>query len=177
MNITASPSVLVTIVQQYYPTIRQIACLKDGNTNCLTETLGNLQTTTGQIITLPAFIDSVLCVTDDFPTSVTCTACIQASYDILAQQQPGLASVAQPALQSKCGSFFTDGSQPTNIVESASTATSSSSTASAATSSNPTTSSNSAARVFSMDLSSFMPSLVSLGLSSLFAFGSAVLFV
>jgi len=159
-GITASASELVPIVQQYYPTVRQIACLKDGNTNCITETLDNIQTETGQNITLSNFI-SVLSLAGNFPSNVTCTACTQAAYDILAQQQPSLASSAQSALQSECGADFTNGTRPTGIVESASTASAG-------------TSSNSAAR---MELSSSMHILVSLGLSSLFAFGSAVLFV
>jgi hypothetical protein len=162
-GITTSAAELVPMVQQYYPTVRQIACLKDGNTNCVTETLDNLQAATGQNITLSNFI-SVLSLAGDLPSNVTCTACTQTAYDIIAQQQPALVSTVQPALQSKCGTDFTNGTRPSGIVESASTAS-------------PGTTSNSAARVNPMDLSSSMPILVSLGLSSLFAFGSAVLFV
>jgi len=162
-GITDSASDLIPIVQKYYPTVRQIACLKDGNTNCITETLDNLQTATGQNITLSNFI-SVLSLDGSLPSNVTCTACAQAAYDILAQQQPSLASSVQSTFQSKCGADFTNGTHPTGVVESASTASAG-------------TSSNSAARVNAMDLSNSMPILVSLGLSSLFAFGSAVLFV
>ncbi|KAF8739267.1 hypothetical protein AX14_010243 [Amanita brunnescens Koide BX004] len=160
LGITTSASELVPIVQQFYPTVRQVACLKDGSTNCITEALDNIQTATGQNITLSNFL-SVLDLSGNLPSNVTCTACEQASYNIIAQQQPSVASGIQSALQSKCGSSFTDGTQPSGIVEAASTASAG-------------TSSNSAAH---MDLSSSIPVFVSLGLSSLVAFGSAILFV
>ncbi|KAF8345952.1 hypothetical protein F5887DRAFT_849951, partial [Amanita rubescens] len=130
-GITTSASDLVPIVQQYYPTVRQIACLKDGNTNCITETLNNIQTATGQNITLSNFI-SVLSLAGNLPSNVTCTACEKAAYNIVAQQQPTLASSAQSALQSKCGADFTNGTQPSGIIESASTASAGTSSSSAA---------------------------------------------
>jgi hypothetical protein len=68
--------------------------------------LNNIQTTTGQNITISNFI-SVLSLAGNFPSNVTCTACEQAAYNIVAQQQPTLASSAQSALQSKCGANFT----------------------------------------------------------------------
>jgi hypothetical protein len=121
-NVTASTSELVTLVQEAYPTVRQVACLKDGNTNCVTETLTNLQSSTNQSISLTSIISAVS-EFNNLPTSVACTSCIQASYNIVAEQQPSQASKVQQALQDKCGTSFTNGSTPSGVTESASTAT------------------------------------------------------
>ncbi|KAF8622728.1 hypothetical protein AX15_006819 [Amanita polypyramis BW_CC] len=162
-GITAPASILVSIVQQGYPTVRQVACLKDGNTNCVTETLNNIQSSTGQTITISNIV-SVVSQFNNLPTNVTCTNCVKAGYSTVKQQQPAWASGLQQPLQAKCGTSFTDGAQPSGIVESASTAS-------------PATSSKSAARADMMDLSSSIPVIASLALSSLVAFGSTILIV
>ena len=49
----------------------------------------------------------MLSLTENLPANVLCTACEQASYNIIVQQQPSVASDLQSAAQSKCGSNFT----------------------------------------------------------------------
>jgi len=121
-NVTASTSELVTLVQEAYLPVRQVACLKDGNTNCVTETLTNLQSYNNQSISLSSIISAVS-EFNNLPTSVACTSCIKASYNIVAEEQPSQASKVQQALEDKCGTSFTNGSTPSGITESASTAT------------------------------------------------------
>ncbi|KAK2463177.1 hypothetical protein APHAL10511_004832 [Amanita phalloides] len=121
LGITTSASQLVPIVQQGYPAVRQIVCLKDGSNNCITETLGNIQSATGQNITISSFL-SVFTQAGNLPSNVTCTNCQKASYNIIAKQEPTIASSLQQTLQNKCGASFTDGTQPSGIAESASTA-------------------------------------------------------
>lgn len=126
LGFTSSDTSQVTnLVEQFYPTVRQVVCLKDGSTNCITQTLTNIQNvtdsfnltsiaslTTGAGITLP-----------NVPTNVTCTNCIKAIYNQVKSAFPSAASDAAPALQSQCGASFTDGTAPSGIVESATTAT------------------------------------------------------
>ncbi|KIL68836.1 hypothetical protein M378DRAFT_157970 [Amanita muscaria Koide BX008] len=158
-GITDSASGLVPVVQAAYPTLREVACLKNGSTNCVTQTLTALQSSTNQTISISSITDAISNFSS-LPVNVACTGCIKASYNIIAQNDPSEASNLQQPLQQKCGTSFTDGSTPSGIVESASTATSSSG------------SSNSAIPSTGGSLLSVM---VGLGLASSVAISSALL--
>jgi len=125
-----TPSI-TSIVQQYYPTVRKVVCLKDGDTNCITQTLTNIQDIVGTL-SLANVAQLVANPPTTLPANVTCTNCIKAAYSIISTDAPSLVADVAPALQSQCGASFTDGTTPTGIVQSANTAAASSSTASAA---------------------------------------------
>ncbi|KJA28996.1 hypothetical protein HYPSUDRAFT_33480 [Hypholoma sublateritium FD-334 SS-4] len=122
-----SASSITPLIEQYYPAVRQVVCLKDGSTNCVTETLTNIQNSVGTL-TLTSIAQIVANPPSTIPTNVTCTDCIKAAYNIINDSIPGVVSDAAPSLQSQCGTSFTDGTTPSDIVESASTASASSST-------------------------------------------------
>ncbi|KDR75769.1 hypothetical protein GALMADRAFT_248455 [Galerina marginata CBS 339.88] len=117
-NPSLTPSI-TSIIQQYYPTVRQVVCLKDGDTNCITQTLTNVQNIVGTL-SLTNII-KLASTSPDLPANVTCTNCVKAAYNIVGQNIPSLVSDSAPALQSQCGASFTDGTTPAGILQSAST--------------------------------------------------------
>ncbi|KZT43480.1 hypothetical protein SISSUDRAFT_1029672 [Sistotremastrum suecicum HHB10207 ss-3] len=126
---------IITIVQEVYPTLRDILCLQDTSKNesCVNETLSDIQSAIGQPLSINAIIDfNTTLASISNPQALICTDCVQAAYDValqnplLASEKNGVVSV----LSTECGSNFTSGSSPTDISTSA---------ASAATSSQPTT--------------------------------------
>ncbi|KAJ3869820.1 hypothetical protein EV359DRAFT_69710 [Lentinula novae-zelandiae] len=118
---------LISTVQEFYPTVRQVVCLKDGNTNCVTETLTNLQDAVGSNLTLTNIAGLVASGNDtSIPSTVTCSNCTKAAYNTVNTAFPGLLDSENSTLQDQCGSSFTDGSTPSGIVESASDSSTSS---------------------------------------------------
>ncbi|EDR08811.1 uncharacterized protein LACBIDRAFT_296259 [Laccaria bicolor S238N-H82] len=112
---------ITTLVEQYYPTVRQVICLKDGSTNCITETLTNIEAIVGPL-TLTNILSIAANPPSTIPTNITCSNCIKAAYNIIAKDVPSIVSEAAPALQSQCGASFTDGATPSGISESATNA-------------------------------------------------------
>lgn len=108
-------------IQQFYPTVRKIICLKDGNTICLTELLTSIEQSTGplNIQSIIGFVMGSGSPLQNIPRNVTCSDCVKAAYNILNQDVPSLVSDAAPALQTECGSSFTDGNTPSTITQSA----------------------------------------------------------
>ncbi|KAA1472850.1 hypothetical protein DENSPDRAFT_881574 [Dentipellis sp. KUC8613] len=121
-------SSIVSAVQQFYPTVREIACLKDNDASqlCVTQTLSNVQSAAGtlslnNIISLVPKILSGGLAALNLPQNATCTNCLKEAYNIAVQDQPGLIpSSANSTVSGQCGASFTDGQQPNNIVETAS---------------------------------------------------------
>jgi len=116
---SANASSIAPAIQQFYPTVRKIVCLKDSNTNCITQTLTNVQSVVGtlsvtNIVGIVGKLDQV-----QIPTNVTCTDCMKAAYNIIKTDVPDLASDIAPAAQSQCGAAFVDGNTPTNIAQAA----------------------------------------------------------
>ncbi|KAF8070563.1 hypothetical protein FPV67DRAFT_1624192 [Lyophyllum atratum] len=117
-----SPSIssgIITVAQQYYPTIRKVLCLKDSDTNCITKTLTNIENITG-----PLSISSVVALAlnpnvNQIPSNITCSNCIKAAYTIINHDIPSLVSDAGPSAQSQCGASFIDGTTPSGISQSA----------------------------------------------------------
>ncbi|KAF8967879.1 hypothetical protein BDZ97DRAFT_475549 [Flammula alnicola] len=99
-------SSVTAIVQQYYPTVRKVVCLKDGDTNCITQTLTNFQSVVGTL-TLSNIANLVSNPPSNIPTNVTCTNCVKAAYSVINQDIPSIVSGAAPSLQSECGTSFT----------------------------------------------------------------------
>jgi hypothetical protein len=118
---------LTSDVEQFYPTVRQILCLKDGSTNCITQTLDNIQAAYGSINVTDVL--SLIGLAGEVNTSslsnITCTNCNKAIYNELNQTSAlnSFATGLGPTLESECGPSFIDGATPSGIIESASNST------------------------------------------------------
>ncbi|KAH9485017.1 hypothetical protein JR316_0001921 [Psilocybe cubensis] len=110
------------IIQQYYPTVRKVVCLKDGNTNCITQTLTNVEKASGSPITLEN-ITTIAATANLTDPAITCTNCIKAAYNVIKTDLPSLVSDADADLNQQCGASFTDGQTPAGILQSANSAT------------------------------------------------------
>ncbi|GLB40671.1 hypothetical protein LshimejAT787_0805420 [Lyophyllum shimeji] len=128
LGFQASDAGAVTgIVQQYYPTARKVVCLKDGNTNCVTQTLTNLQTFINPL-SIQNIISTFTSSNSPFgngslPTNLTCTNCIKAEYNTIDADVPGALGLWKTGAQQQCGAAFVDGTTPAGISQSASTKT------------------------------------------------------
>jgi hypothetical protein len=123
----SNPSQIINIVEEAYPTIRQAACLKDNSASklCATELLTDIQASVGtlSITSLVQIIPNLLSGSASIPQTVTCSDCVKQTYNVVQQNFPGLlGSGASSALGTACGSAFTNGATPTEISQSASTA-------------------------------------------------------
>jgi len=120
----STTSAITSAVQQYYGLVRSIVCLKDNNdsgTNCLVQTLTNVQTTYGSLSINS--IDTTLAAiekTTSLPTNITCTDCIKEAYNLVNASFPSISPTLSSEL-SVCGANFTDGTDPSNIVQTATT--------------------------------------------------------
>ncbi|KAF9463877.1 hypothetical protein BDZ94DRAFT_1257666 [Collybia nuda] len=116
---------ITVAVQTYYPTLRKVICLKDGDTNCVTQTLKNLESIIG-----PLSVDNVIQVVGKgfnfsaIPENMTCTNCIKEAYNVIKQDFPMLDDPeTTQAIQGQCSADFTDGKTPAGISQSATTNT------------------------------------------------------
>ncbi|KAJ3724638.1 hypothetical protein C8R42DRAFT_719298 [Lentinula raphanica] len=121
-------SQVVSIAQQVYPTVRQVACLKDDTSNqlCAVQTLDNLQSVVGQLnltdlSVLNIFADAETLFTNGVQT-IACTDCMKESFSIAKANFPSLVSQAEPEAQALCGASFLDGNLPNTVSQSASDA-------------------------------------------------------
>ncbi|KXN81791.1 hypothetical protein AN958_03717 [Leucoagaricus sp. SymC.cos] len=108
-------SEVTPLVQQYYPTVRKVVCLQDNNNNCLVQTLQNIETVTGPLTVNNISNIIQMTMLSGLPSNVTCTNCTKAAYNIINTDVPSIVSDASPAIQSTCGSSFTDGATPSGI--------------------------------------------------------------
>ncbi|KAI0645463.1 hypothetical protein C8Q79DRAFT_926694 [Trametes meyenii] len=131
-NVDASE--LTSLVQQAYPTVRQVACLGDTSNNnalCVTETLNNLEPYVGTLST--SGIESLASAiaggsVPSVPQNVTCTDCTKAAYSILQSKYGDLLSSSYASsVSSTCGASFVDGAQPASVTQLATDSTASAS--------------------------------------------------
>lgn len=126
-----------TQLENLYPIGREIACLQDksnANAYCVTTTLKAIESYIGQPLslnTISAIAPKLAASGGEVPKDLVCTSCVQAAYGIL---KPYMSNSDIQSVDSYfsgvCGSTFTNGTTPTNIIQTASTATAGSSTAS-----------------------------------------------
>jgi len=110
------PATLTQVVQEVYPTVRSVVCLKDDASNqlCVTETLNNLQDIVGKLDLSDLDFSTLV---GDFQKVVTgaanlaCTNCTKAAFG-LASQFTQQFPEAISAVDTLCGSTFIDGSSP-----------------------------------------------------------------
>jgi len=127
----SNPSELITLVEQFYPALRQVGCLKDNSANqlCVPELLTDIQASVGTISlsTIIRIIPDFITGNSSLPQNVTCSNCVKQGFNIIQTDFPSLLPAsASSDLSSTCGSAFTNGATPTDISESASTGTSAS---------------------------------------------------
>ncbi|KAH9061390.1 hypothetical protein EDB87DRAFT_1611569 [Lactarius vividus] len=120
-------SSITASVQDYYPVVRQIACLKDNNVNqlCVIEELYDIQNVTGtlsadNIISLfPKLIAEGLPALS-LPQNVTCNNCTKEAYNIIITESPqAITSDENSTLLKQCGTDFLDGKTPAGISQTA----------------------------------------------------------
>ncbi|KAI9437738.1 hypothetical protein H4582DRAFT_297466 [Lactarius indigo] len=120
-------SSITASVQEYYPVVRQIACLKDNNANqlCLIEELYDVQNVTGTLITDNVFSLFPKLIAEGLPAlglpqNVTCNNCTKEAYNIIITQTPqAIASDENSTLSKQCGADFLDGKTPAGISQTA----------------------------------------------------------
>ncbi|EKM79215.1 hypothetical protein AGABI1DRAFT_74063 [Agaricus bisporus var. burnettii JB137-S8] len=117
---SAVASAITPLVQRFYPTVRKVLCLQDGDTPCDTQLLSDIESVSGQ----PLSIDVLFSVFaglnfENIPKNITCSDCVKAAYTTINTDLPDLISDAAPALQAQCGASFTDGNIPSTISQSA----------------------------------------------------------
>ncbi|KAF7361788.1 hypothetical protein MVEN_00523000 [Mycena venus] len=112
----SSASTLIPLVEQYYTTARKIVCLADSGTNCITQTLTNIQSILGTLsISNIGDVITKAATTTSLPTNITCTDCLKQAYNVLNTDFPSTASSLTSELDSECGASFTDGTTPADI--------------------------------------------------------------
>ncbi|KAH9940485.1 uncharacterized protein BXZ73DRAFT_98914 [Epithele typhae] len=118
---------ITSLVQQFYPTVRNVLCLadtKNSSTLCATEALYSLEPTIGTISTsnLESLLTSVLAGSvPSISKNATCTDCSKAQFTLISQAFGDLIpSSVTSTLSSECGSSFVDGSMPSSVTQLAS---------------------------------------------------------
>jgi len=119
-KITSDVDTLTSTVQEVYPSVRKILCLKEGNNSCITQFLSNIQDIVGTI-SLSNVLNLVGSVSaSDFPPNITCTNCNKAIYNVVNQSIPSVSTILTPPLKSECGASFIDGASTADVTASAS---------------------------------------------------------
>ncbi|KAH9176447.1 hypothetical protein EDB89DRAFT_1941534 [Lactarius sanguifluus] len=120
-------SSITASVQEYYPVVRQIACLKDNNANqlCLVEELYDVQNVTGTLSADNIFSLFPKLITEGLPAlglpqNVTCSNCTKEVYNIIITESPqAITSDENSTLSKQCGADFLDGKTPASISQTA----------------------------------------------------------
>ncbi|KAF9474544.1 hypothetical protein BDN70DRAFT_884686 [Pholiota conissans] len=123
----SDPSVILPYVEQYYPSVRQIACLKDdsANTLCVPQTLTNLQNIIGPLGTDDLNMDTILADAQKIAASdyknLACTSCAKQAYSVAAKvfPDPSLLASVNGSITDTCGASFTDGQNVTTVSQTA----------------------------------------------------------
>jgi hypothetical protein len=158
ISVSSIQSEAISIAQQVYPTVRQVACLKDDSQNqfCALETINNLQTVIGNITDLTVlnlFMDAEKLFANGVQ-NVACTDCMKESFSVAKSNFPSIVADAEPEAQALCGASFLDGNLPSTISQTANNAVFSGSSSSSSSNSNAG---------FKVSYTAFGPSIVVLG--------------
>jgi len=126
LNNDSIPSVTST-VQTYYPTVRQILCLKDNSTGqlCSVDQLYGIQNSTGTVTAGNIFNFLTQVFTGGLPIlgverSLSCNNCTKEAYNIAISNVPQIiTSSANSSISNQCGASFIDGNTPSGISQTA----------------------------------------------------------
>jgi hypothetical protein len=127
-NAGISTQTILDYAQTFYPTVRQIACLKDDGANmlCVPETISSLQLVVGTLGVQDLQWDNLwadiqkLANSSDYK-NIACTGCVKQAYTLAAQvfPFPDLLSEASQPITDACGASFTDGQDVDGVSETA----------------------------------------------------------
>lgn len=123
---TDDAGAITTLVQQYYPTVRRAFCLRDGSTNCITQTLQNIEGVVGTLSLsniVQLAVNPPMTILAQNLTNITCTNCVKEIYNVITEDIPSSTSSLQSTFNEQCGATFTDGTTPSGITQSASQTT------------------------------------------------------
>jgi len=114
------PNVIST-VQELYPTVRQVSCLKDDNASqlCVVEELYSIQNQTGTINAnnVPNIITGGI---PSLQNNTTCNSCNKEAYNIVIENVPQLITSSDKSnISNQCGASFIDGKTPAGISQTA----------------------------------------------------------
>jgi hypothetical protein len=111
-------SATIADVQKFYPTVRQLICLKDNSANklCVTQGIEDIEKATNTQLTFSNFVPTLtkLYSGSGLTKDVICTNCNKAALNIL----KGVGAVTPDdtsTFTNTCGASFNDGQQPTVI--------------------------------------------------------------
>jgi len=104
-----------------YQTARKVACLKDGQVNCVTGSLRNVESVTGAMSLQENNIVAIVkAAKKGFPSSVICTNCMKGAYTIINKALPGSFSASDTKYATDmCGASFVDGGIPPGLISTA----------------------------------------------------------
>ncbi|KAG7098693.1 hypothetical protein E1B28_000606 [Marasmius oreades] len=125
LNILGVQEQIVDIAKKAYPTVRQIACLKDDNTGqrCAVETLSNVDNAIGGLNLdglsyLNLSLDALKLVSTG-AKDLACTDCMKASFNLARNDFPSIVDQGDQTLKEVCGASFVDGNTPDGISQTA----------------------------------------------------------
>ncbi|KAG6828509.1 hypothetical protein H0H87_001755, partial [Tephrocybe sp. NHM501043] len=115
----------ITALKTGYKTARNVACLKDTNSdgvNCLTGTLRNIESLTGPLNMNDTNIASIASyIKKGFPKTVICTDCMKGAFSLISQALPGSFSGSDKAyVTDLCGASFAGETQSSHVSQSSS---------------------------------------------------------
>ncbi|KAF8072044.1 hypothetical protein FPV67DRAFT_915738 [Lyophyllum atratum] len=130
-------------VKTNYRTARRVACLKDGQVNCVTGTLRNVEALTGTMNLNEKNIVAIVKATKaGLPSKLLCTNCMKGAYVMISTNvRDAFTASDTKFITDTCGPAFVDGGMPPGLIDSAwepSAAPPATTTSSATTSSTPT---------------------------------------
>jgi hypothetical protein len=108
----------MNFLTQHYWTARKVGCLKDGQTRCTTQTLKNIEKSTGTMTLNDTNVDILAkAFNKGLDASIMCTDCNKGVFSFINADAPGTFSDAtKQAASAKCGASFVDGGVPPNLV-------------------------------------------------------------
>jgi hypothetical protein len=125
ISVSSIQSDVISVAQDVYPTIRQIACLQDDTTNqlCAVGTLNNISSAVGQlnisdITFLNLFTDAESLFANGVQ-NIVCSDCMKESFSIAKTNFPSIVADAEPEAQALCGASFLDGNLPSTVSQTA----------------------------------------------------------
>lgn len=126
---TDDTQVVISAVQQYYPTVRSLVCLQNSTSHnlCITDALTTVQSSLGTTLSengleslVTGFVSGSTNLSSALPPSLICSDCTKAAVQLINTDQPGLIpSDATDYFNQQCGSNFTSGSMPSTVAETA----------------------------------------------------------
>ncbi|KAL5484981.1 hypothetical protein ACEPAI_7623 [Sanghuangporus weigelae] len=125
LGLSGDSANITSIVQQAYPTVRDVLCLKQSSndTLCVTSQLTQIEAAEGTTLSIDNIFSSWASILggglSNVPSYIICGECSKEQFNVIATAEPAIASntTVTSAIESQCGSSFLDGSDQSNVVE------------------------------------------------------------